>query len=142
MTATEVVHGLVQHGKAMYTLSVVGNRRDDRADEREDYNLLTFRQSGMGEGAHEWSAGDSDMSLLPEHVRSIYDTTGWRCVNVYSDGDRVVFRRPPVPVPVRGSCAQKRKVFVCIYITPYTPSHIDVHTPASYTRTLYIYIYV
>ena len=95
---------------AMHTLTTRGNRRDDRQHEREGYNLLVFRQSQLGEGSHVWKAGDKDMSLLPPHISSVYDTTGWQCVNLYSDGDRVVFWRPPPPVPVRGSCAQLRKV--------------------------------
>ena len=110
MTATEVVDAISTEGKAMYTLSIVGNRGDDRQDERAGYNLLTFRQSLMGKNAHVWSRGDVDMGLLPKHITSVYDTTGWTCVNTYLDGDRVVFKRPPPRVPARGSCAQERMV--------------------------------
>jgi hypothetical protein len=107
-TGTQVENGIGDHAKALHTLSTVGDRRDDRQHEREDYNLVTFRQSTMGDGAHVWRAGDDDMRLLPQHIRLVYDTDGWVCINLYSDDDRVVFKRPPIPVPVRGCCAQRR----------------------------------
>lgn len=112
---------------ALHVLATKGDRRDDRQHEREDYNLLVFRQSEMGEGAHVWKDGEKDMSLLPRHVTSLYDTVGWTCINRYSDGDRVVMKRPPVPVPVRGSCTQLRKV--SSYTLTLDPNiHLPLHS--------------
>lgn len=107
-TASQVVRDIGEHAMALHTLATRGDRRDDRQTEREGYNLLTLRQSEMGVGGHVWKPGDDDMSLLPEYLRMIYDTTGWVCTNMYADEDRVVFKRPPAPIPVRGSGAQKR----------------------------------
>ena len=107
-TATQVVHDIGVHALALHTLATKGDRRDDRQTEREGYNLLTLCQSMMGDGCHIWKTGDDDMSLLPEHIRMIYDTDGWVCINTYADDDHVVFKRPPVPVPVRGSGSQRR----------------------------------
>ena len=109
-TATQVVNEFALHAKALHTLATKGDRRDDRQHEREGYNLLVLRQSQMGDGSHVWKAGDSDMSRLPSHVSSVYDTAGWVCVNTFADNDRVVFKRPAPPLPVRGSGAQLRKV--------------------------------
>ena len=112
-TATQVVHDISTHAMALHTLATRGCRRDDRQDEREGYNLLTFSQTSLAAGdlnAHVWKAGEKDMTLLPQHVRSVYDCDGWECVNFYADGDGVVFKRPPAPIPVRGSGAQHRRV--------------------------------
>ena len=109
-TATQVMEEFALHAVALHTLATKGDRRDDRQHEREGYNLLILRQSLMGNGSHVWQAGDSDMSRLPSHVASVYDTTGWVCINTFTDKDRVVFKRPAPPLPVRGSGAQLRKV--------------------------------
>ena len=106
-TSSQVVRDIGIHGMAMYTLSTRGNSRDERQDERDGYNLLTFHKSVVGEG---WTSGDDDMTKLPSRVASVYDTTGWVCVNHYTDG-RVVMKRPPAPIPVRGSCAPRRRVY-------------------------------
>ena len=118
-TSSQVVRDIGVHGMAMYTLSTRGNVRGERHDERDGYNLLTFHKSVVGEG---WTSGDDDMSKLPSRVASIYDTTGWVCVNYYADG-RVVIKRPPAPIPVRGSCAPRRKVYS------------DTRTHTTYTQT-------
>ena len=110
LTATQAVEEFGRHAKALHTLATTGDRRDDRQHEKEGYNLLIMRQSLMGHGSHVWKPGDSDMSLLPSHVSSVYDTTGWVCINFFADNDRVVFKRPHPPLPVRGSGAQLRKV--------------------------------
>ena len=112
LTAQQVVDTIGKHGLAMYTLSTRGSRRDDRQHEREGYNLLIFSQKKMllhDPGAHVWRAGDEDMSLLPAHISSFYNTTGWKCINLMSDGDGVVFLRPPAPMPVRGCGALGRR---------------------------------
>lgn len=112
MTGTEVVTGVGVHAKALYTLSTVGARRDDRQHEREGYNLLVFSQKQMNKWdakAHVWQYGDSDMTLLPKQISAVYDTTGWHCINTYADRDGVVFKRPPPPLPVRGCGAQRRR---------------------------------
>ena len=105
-TATMVVQDIGIHGMALYTLSTRGNRREERQHERDGYNLLTFSTSVVGE---RWTPGDTDMGKMTPRVSSVYDTTGWLCINNYSDG-RVVMKRPPAPIPVRGCCAQRRKV--------------------------------
>ena len=112
LTAQQVVDTIGKHGLAMHTLSTRGSRRDDRQHEREGYNLLIFSQNKMllhDPGAHVWRAGDEDMSLLPKYISTFYNTTGWRCINVMSDGDGVVFIRPPATMPVRGCSALVRR---------------------------------
>ena len=62
---------------------------------------------------HVWKAGDDDMTLLPVKVTVFYNTTGWMCVNTCTDGDGVVFKRPPAPIKVCGcGTLHKRKNFV------------------------------
>ena len=65
--------------------------------------------SGWEPNAHVWKADDADMSLLHRNITCMYDTTGWRCINTYSDRDGVVFLRPPPPMLVRGCGAQRRR---------------------------------
>ena len=111
-TSTQVVDGIGEHAKALYTLSTRGSRRDDRQHEREGYNLLVFSQHEMSkwdEDAHVWKGGETDMSLLPRNISCCYDTSGWKCVNTYLDGDGVVFLRPPPPMKVRGCGALRRR---------------------------------
>ena len=111
-TAAQVVDGVGLHAQALYTLSTVGTRRDNRQHEREGYNLLVFSQRQMTKWdaqAHVWQAGDSDMTLLHTNISAVYDTTGWQCINTYADGDGVVFLRPPPPLKVRGCGALGRR---------------------------------
>ena len=111
-TCTQVVDGIGEYAKALYTLSTRGSRRDDRQHEREGYNLLVFSQHEMSkwdEHAHVWKGGEMDMSLLPRKISCCYDTTGWKCVNTYLNGDGVVFLRPPPPMKVRGCGALCRR---------------------------------
>ena len=49
------------------------------------------------------------MTLLPPAVSTVYDTTGWSCINRHMDGDRFVMLRPPPPIRVRGDGAQPRR---------------------------------
>ena len=109
-TVSQSVQDIGSYGMAMYTLATRGDRRDDRQHERENYNLMVFSQASMGEGSHVWKVGDTDMTLLPSKVKSIYDTTGWVCINRFADGDRFVLKRPAPPIPVRGSGTQRRRV--------------------------------
>ena len=137
-TITQLVEAIGTHGRALHTISSVGSRRDDRQHEREGYNLLVLSQRQMREwcpNAHQWKPGDTDMSLLPPHVRTIYDTTGWECINFFSDGDRVVFKRPAAPIPVRGSRAQSRKV------APAPGPHITSHVTQLRDVTLMLYVH-
>ena len=111
-TCTQVVDGIGEYAKALYTLSTRGSRRDDRQHEREGYNLLVFSQHEMSkwdEHAHVWKGREVDMSLLPRKISCCYDTTGWKCVNTYLNGDGVVFLRPPPPMKVRGCSALCRR---------------------------------
>ena len=111
-TCTQVVDGIGDHARALYTLSTRGSRRDDRQHEREGYNLLVFSQHEMSKwdkNAHVWKGGETDMSLLPRNISCCFDTTGWECVNTYLNGDGVVFLRPPPPMKVRGCGALGRR---------------------------------
>ena len=112
MTCTQTVEAIGNVAQALWTLSTTGSRRDDRQHEREGYNLLVFRQSkftAWDADAHVWQAGESDMTLLPSVIRACYDTTGWLCINTYSDKDGVVFLRPSPPLCVRGRGAARRR---------------------------------
>ena len=55
-----VVEGIGKHAQALYTLSTVGTRRENRQHERENYNLLVFSQREMTKwdvNAHVWQVG-------------------------------------------------------------------------------------
>ena len=105
-TATQVVNDIGKHGMALHTLATRGDRRNDRQHERDEYNLLKFGTSLVG---NSWTIGDADMCKLPKTISSVYDVRGWVCINTFADG-RVVFKRPAAPLPARGCCAQQRKV--------------------------------
>jgi len=110
-STSQVVHDIVNHGHAYHTLATRGDRQSDRQFERDGYNLITFSGKDLHNwgSQHSWSSGDSDMACLPKAVSTVYDTTGWRCINIYSDGDGIVMLRPPAPIPTRGHGARKRR---------------------------------
>lgn len=108
----QTVDDIGRHAKALYVLSTVGTRRDDRQHEREGYNLLVLSQNKMCQwnpDAHVWRSGDTDMSKLHPLISAFYNTDGWICINTYADGDGVVFKRPSPAVSVRGCGALARR---------------------------------
>ena len=108
LTATEACTGIDLEAHALYSLASRGEGAT--FDERDGYNLFTFKRSDLTAWGcnYDWKPGCDDMSLLPAAITSIRNVDDWFCVNTYTDG-RVVFKRAAPALYCRGSRAAPRR---------------------------------